>query len=288
MDEIFNFLTEEKNISDYWNKKRMVFKKKNEISKFLLDKNELLNVLTGYFEEDVWIEPIETNINVSKINGDGSNSQMLSVNLSQSLNYFNQGYTLCFSDLSYQIQELKVIKDLAASVFNHPDLIFITAYLSPPRSFGVLHFDKQHNFFIQKNGKKKWTISSIAAVENPFDNFVYAGVTEPFLENMKKSGYNIKLPSDCGREEILLDEGDILYLPPGFYHSPETMTDASLHYTLTIEPSTIWSDINKQLFSTFLQNTDTLNKDYRFIPKTEKELLLQKCYSIIKNLNEVD
>ena len=28
MDEIFNFLTEEKNISDYWNKKRMVFKKK--------------------------------------------------------------------------------------------------------------------------------------------------------------------------------------------------------------------------------------------------------------------
>ena len=44
----------------------------------------------------------------------------------------------------------------------------------------------------------------------------------------------------------------------------------------------------KLIFDLIIKNTDTLNKEYRFMPETEKKLLLQKCYSIIKNLNKVD
>ena len=44
----------------------------------------------------------------------------------------------------------------------------------------------------------------------------------------------------------------------------------------------------KLIFDLIIKNTDTLNKEYRFMPETEKKLLLKKCYSIIKNLNKID
>ena len=89
------------------------------------------------------------------------------------------------------------------------------------------------------------------------------------------------MPKDCGKSEYFLKPGDVLYVPPGFYHSPETGEAPSLHYTLTVEPNCIWKDMNKNIFTILLKNCSDLNKDYRFLSREEKESLLLRCRNII-------
>ena len=282
MDKTLNFLSDERPIHDYWNEAIVSFTGKNELSSRLPSKEGLLSSVTGHFVENKWNAGLSVNINASKVIDANNNQQLLSVELSHCAELFMNGFSLCFGDMSEKIEPLIDLKEEAAKIFGQPELIFITAYLSPPKAIGPLHYDRQHNFFIQREGAKKWSVSSTAAVENPFENLVYSNLDQGFFENMRAAGYVIRTPKECGRNEIILNEGDILYIPPGFYHSPETLENPSLHYTLTIEPANFWNDNNKHLFSLMLGATDLFNRDYRFMSAHEKRLLFDQCNILTK------
>ncbi len=246
----------------------------------LPSKRELLSLINGGFQKNDWVPSIPVNINASKIDESQSVSQHYNITPNQLQSYYSQGYSLCFGDMSNAIPQIKSLKTSATELFKYPDLIVITGYLSPPNAIGVLHFDRQHNIFIQKEGVKKWTIALEPAVQSPFDNLVYTGMTESFFNDMSKAGYNIKSPSQCGKQEIILEPGDILYLPPGYYHVPETLDEPSLHYTLTIEPQSFWKEKNSQLFNLLLMNCEALNQDLRFMENPDLEDHLQRCNEI--------
>jgi ribosomal protein L16 Arg81 hydroxylase len=273
----------------HWNKSSYYKASSVKELESLPSKKELVSLINGGFHKSNWVQPMPVNINASKIEPPQPTVQHFNITPSQAHYYYGQGFTLCFGDMSNAIPKIKNLKKSAGVFFEHSNLIMITGYLSPPNSIGVLHFDSQHNIFIQREGIKKWIISQIPAVHSPYDNLIYSGVTEAFLKNMSKAGYDIKTPSQCGKHEVSLEPGDILYLPPGFYHVPETLNEPSLHYTLTIESQSFWKKNNELLFNMLLMNCETLNRDTRFMNASELDVHLQECNQIIsKNYKNCD
>ena len=98
---------------------------------------------------------------------------------------------------------------------------------------------------------------------------------------MMAQGYEILLPRDCGRKIYELNPGDVLYVPPGFYHSPETLNETSLHYTLTIEPACFWKDFNKNMFAKLLSSKGNFFADYRFLNGDQKYELISECIDLL-------
>lgn len=275
------FLFDGKKIGKYWNNEVALFPNQALLSSPLPLANDLINYFTGNFVSAEWTEPLDVNINASRLNADGSHQQLMAIDFKTASSCYRDGFSLCFGDLSLNIDTVGVLKAKAVELFGYPDLIAVTGYLSPPEAVGVLHFDRQHNFFIQREGTKRWYVSEIAAAKNPHENLVFAGLTQSFFEDMKERGYEICLPRDCGRNVYELNPGDVLYVPPGFYHSPETPGELSLHYTLTIEPACFWKDFNKHIFSKLLSSDGRLFSDYRFLSSAEKTELFEDCFNLV-------
>lgn len=272
-----NFLDNKESLSRIWNKESHLFSQQDSLCMQLPPASKLISALTGRFEDRIWRPGAYANINASKINLDGSHQQFMSVDLNTAQKLYIDGFSLCFGDISGIVDDTASLIKHAIKAFNYSNLIAVTAYLSPPKAIGVLHFDRQHNFFIQREGTKRWFVSEKAAIQNPYANLVYSGLSQDFFDSMNENGYHILLPSKCGKKMYELNPGDVLYIPPGFYHSPETLDDPSLHYTLTIEPACFWEDFNKTLFSKMLSSKGKFNLDYRFLDQADKDRLFADC-----------
>lgn len=270
---------------EYWNKQVVQFRGGAPFITDLPNAEQLVKFASGFFSQGEWIEPFEIKINASRLADDGSPQQMLSVGIEEARKAYKIGFSLCFGDLSDDVSSLHELKMNASDFFQHSDLVSITGYLSPMRAVGVLHFDRQHNYFIQTEGSKRWFVSEVAAITNPYDNLVYNGTPQKFFDNLNQRGYKIKMPRDCGRAVYDLSPGDVLYIPPGFYHSPETTSITSLHYTLTIEPACFWKDFNNRFFDAMLANNQFLLEDYRFLDEGEKNKLLTQCFRLINQIS---
>ena len=279
-----NFLDSKAVISNLWNKESYFFSQQNALSMQLPTISKLISTFSGRYENSIWRPGTYANINASKINLDNSHQQFMSIDLDAAQKLFIDGFSLCFGDLSGIVDDTAPLIKQAIETFDYPNLIAVTAYLSPPKAIGVLHFDRQHNFFIQREGTKRWFVSEKAATQNPYANLVYSGLDQDFFDEMSEKGYHILLPNECGRKVYELNPGDVLYIPPGFYHSPETLDNPSLHYTLTIEPACFWEDFNKLLFSKMLSSTGKFNLDYRFLDRSDRDRLVDDCMQhILKN-----
>jgi len=279
-----SFLSRFKPIHSYWNLEVIHFTGQQHVFGGLPDVSELVEGLLGGFVRSQWEPGADVGINASIIRGDGQHHQLLSLDVGAARRHYNEGYSLCFGDLSNWFQGVGELKQAAVDMFGHPETIVVTAYLSPPGAVGVLHYDRQHNFFFQREGEKSWSISERPATKNPFENLVYPSLDRQFYDEMNRRGYNISLPRECGRDQFTLTPGGGLYVPPGFYHSPETLGAPSLHYTLTIEPVCFYKDFNKRMFDTLIANCDVLNKDYRFMSAPERKLHFEMCSNLVSQL----
>lgn len=274
-----DFIKSNADIKKYWNNEVIQFPNQPDILASLPGASDLMKCLTGNFEASSWSAPISVNINASTVLQDGSHQQLLGVDINTARNCYKKGFSLCFGDMSDSIDHISRLKSKAVEIFSHPELIAVTGYLSPEKAIGVLHFDRQHNFFIQREGSKRWTVSERAAVKNPHENLLYPGVTQSFLVEMKNLGYEISIPRDCGRKTYDLNPGDVLYIPPGFYHYPETLSKHSLHYTLTVEPACFWKDFNQKMFLKLLASEGKFFADYRFMTDSQRSDLFRSCMS---------
>ena len=283
-----NIIFDSAAIKSVWNSKPLLMSQALSEKNQLPDITELLARINGRFEHGLWEQPISVDINASSVSGGAGFQQHLGVERSNIQSLYSSGFTLCFGDISNQILSLTELKSVMSELFGSKEFLQITAYLSPPCSIGVLHFDRQHNFFLQKEGCKRWFVSEVPGIENPYDNLVFPSVTQDFIEDLHEKGYKVAMPKDCGRSEFFLEPGDVLYVPPGFYHSPETEELPSLHYTLTVESDCFWKDMNRQIFAALLENCKDLNQDLRFLSPDEKASLLEKCRKILANIKIIN
>ncbi|CBJ30378.1 expressed unknown protein [Ectocarpus siliculosus] len=124
-------------------------------------------------------------------------------------------------------------------------------YLTPPRSQGFApHWDDIEAFLLQVEGRKRWRVypptddqAVLPRLSSP--NLTDEQVGEPALE-------------------VVLEPGDLLYLPRGWAHQAETVGDeASLHITVSAMQGNCWADLVEGLVPQAVASAVQANQELR-------------------------
>lgn len=137
--------------------------------------------------------------------------------------YLN-GATLYLRKVASFIPELrKPLRRLEGELI--PVVLQANLFLTPPESTGLYaHFDMHDSLIIQLSGRKKWRLWR--AVESNLNS------TELPYKHAKQLR---DLAEACEPDySINMAEGDVMYLPRGVIHAPETEESSSAHLVIWI------------------------------------------------------
>lgn len=124
--------------------------------------------------------------------------------------------TIIINRLQNLHEGIRTLQNMLESVFGCE--VNINAYYSQGPVEGLkAHFDYHHVFAIQLAGEKKWSLGPIV-VDTPHNEFRTFPVKSPDFTDF-----------------ITLREGEMLYMPPGLWHTVYT-NNVSLHLTVGIHP----------------------------------------------------
>jgi len=115
--------------------------------------------------------------------------------------------------------------------------VHVNSYLTPASSQGFsVHFDYHDALILQISGSKQWFVyepQHESPVDLPFSHYWKANPDDPSSLTL--------------REEAVLEAGDLLYIPRGFYHEAKTSNEHSLHLTVSLDPVYWISVLQKSL-----------------------------------------
>jgi ribosomal protein L16 Arg81 hydroxylase len=267
---------------EYWDSKPLHIRGSRSKFKALPEVEALPRLLGGTLRPDRWTAGENSFCNAYKVNVDGSYDRLNNAPSSMFSQLFQNGYTLCFGDVSNGDSALSELVGAVCDLTEFRSAPVVTCYLTPPQSSGIVHYDSQHVFFLQRGGSKYWRVSESPGKKHPIRNFMYANVESRALDAMAKSGYEIQLPAQCGFRNVELAEGDVLYLPPGFYHAPHTRSEYSFHFTLTLDPICFWDFLSTAMGSILLRESDTFYCDLRNLDAEARRVTLEKQLALVK------
>ena len=135
-------------------------------------------------------------------------------------------------------------------------------YLSRRKVQGfATHWDDHDVLILQIHGKKNWTVFG--------ETRIY-----PMFRDLHDQ-YN---PPQTPIWNGLVNEGDILYIPRGFWHHAEALDSPSLHITIGLNRNTAFNFLD--WFKDNMYKVDFFRQD---LPLPEQEEALAKHYEIFKN-----
>lgn len=110
-------------------------------------------------------------------------------------------------------------------------MVGANAYLTPAASQGFApHYDDIDAFICQLEGRKRWRVYSFPEAEGPLPRFPSEDLTQTELPPLLL--------------ETVLEPGDLLFLPRGFVHQAETVSQQpSLHLTVSAGQNNAWADL---------------------------------------------
>jgi len=129
-----------------------------------------------------------------------------------------------------------------------------TAFITPPHEFGLdLHADAYEIFVLQIAGSKEWSLY-------------------PRLDPVPREGLNLDRDdfADVAPDVVVLEEGDLLYVPWGTPHSVKPIGTLSAHVSIAVNFPT-WADILSQALE-YLLADEGLNGAAHLRPGTEQAL----------------
>jgi len=217
----------------YWGRRSLHIRDCQAQLQALPGLEEFPRILAGRLGADGWDQPFFA-VQASFLDR-GANPRGLMLMPGELAPAYNAGVSLCFGDVSRWNEALaRLVADCRRSTRLCGE-VAATAYLAPRGSGSGMHLDCQHVFFLQVSGEKHWKISRRAGIQAPPINLVddIVGMPEE-LERLRKLGLDIEGPEACQLDELVLKAGEVLYLPPGFWHEARTQESPSLHYTLTL------------------------------------------------------
>ena len=167
-----------------------------------------------------------------------------------------RGATLTLQELQTFSPE---VGDFAALVSQQTGyLVSCWAFLTPPHSRGVnQHEDRASVFLRQVEGSKRWRVSRA-------------------LQRRPGRAWR---PADGAVEilDVVLHEGDCLYMPRGFIHVGETEDEPSLHLTLSMDTLT-WTILLQQALTAAAVESELLGEMVppRFDVTTDRRSLFEQ------------
>jgi ribosomal protein L16 Arg81 hydroxylase len=104
----------------------------------------------------------------------------------------------------------------------------VNVYLTPPNERGLkTHYDTHDVIVLQTYGAKRWRIYD-SPIRLPL-------LDRPYIADVSKDPGSPKV-------DIMLNSGDLLYIPRGYLHDAASLGSSSLHLTIGIKPVT-WASV---------------------------------------------
>ncbi|MBK8977405.1 MAG: hypothetical protein IPM29_15950 [Planctomycetes bacterium] len=139
---------------------------------------------------------------------------------------FEAGATIALNQLSDYCEPVAVVCRSLRRLLRCKG-VSANAYLAPPRAVGWgAHYDLDDVFVVQCDGSKRWRVWA-GPRELPYRGQMFVKGRDPLGEPVL---------------DVVLQPGDLLYLPRGFVHEPVTEDAHSLHVTLVTFVHT-WADL---------------------------------------------
>ncbi|HEX8474836.1 MAG TPA: cupin domain-containing protein [Pyrinomonadaceae bacterium] len=160
---------------------------------------------------------------------------------------YGRGATVRINNVQQLSKPLGTLCHRLEQVFSFP--LRANLYSTPATAQGAQrHYDNHDILVLQISGRKRWLISE-PLVALPLEHVPPLSFERRTEELKYRRGGPTRGRGDIGDDvartplrDIVLEAGDLLYLPRGFVHEAKTSTEASLHVTLGIHVLT-WLDL---------------------------------------------
>jgi len=140
---------------------------------------------------------------------------------------FAAGMTICISNIDAYLPELAGQSRALKRSVEFSGTMNFSCYWSPDRGGFGTHYDNHAVWIMQLRGRKQWWYSRSPAIAEPRANLVYAPAK---LALLAEAGLAIAEP--VGLADVVLEPGDLLYLPAGTWHRTQAVGGESLALTL--------------------------------------------------------
>jgi ribosomal protein L16 Arg81 hydroxylase len=151
---------------------------------------------------------------------------------------YRAGSSVALPELHLSWDPLGALCATLEKYFDHA--VRVNAYITPGNSKGFApHYDTHEVIVLQIGGKKCWRVYEppflLPLVAQKFNPNNYITPQQPLLE-------------------VILEPGDLLYLPRGYVHAAATTPDSfSAHATIGITPYT-WMELAAQMFMSCMES----------------------------------
>jgi len=140
------------------------------------------------------------------------------------------GKTVCASGIDSGDPKLTAFLKRISEHFAVFGRLFFNSYLSPDNAGFGLHLDHHPVMILQIEGRKRWWYS-----REPGLREVLTNVSFPHDRNVLKLPWvTVTRPDEASLSEVILNPGDILYMPKGTWHRAQAI-GGSLGLTLAME-----------------------------------------------------
>lgn len=149
------------------------------------------------------------------------------------------GQTICVSAIELGDPELASLARALKRELAFPGRVGVHAYLSPRGSgFSFTHFDARVATTLQISGRKKWRYAAQASLSWPQHNVRIApDGSLDWHQPPSPWEQRANLPGPLALEEVVLEPGDVLCLPPGTFHAAESVDELSLSININFNYS---------------------------------------------------
>ena len=142
---------------------------------------------------------------------------------------FREGAPLVLEAMHLRFPELARFCERLGADLGH--VVGVNGYYTPPKAQGFSrHHDSHDVFILQVAGSKRWSLYR-PQIELPVSG-------QRYDQNQEGAGGE---PAS----EVLLEAGDVLYLPRGWVHEAHTIDEVSLHLTFGVQIYTWLDDLIK-------------------------------------------
>jgi hypothetical protein len=217
LDDVIAPLTRERFFAEFWTKSHLVLNGAKGRFTSLLPWDELNDILE-------WHQPSPSTIKLFKdgqaidprlyIDGEGGGARLNAGCLIASL---SQGASLVMDDMQELAPRVRALAGAFQDVFEAPVMVNLYAGWGRQKAF-ALHWDAQEVFILQLSGRKHWKIFAPTRFQ-------------PLRDDPDQPPEPTGLPEWEG----ILEDGDMLYMPRGWWHVATPLDEPSLHLNFALE-----------------------------------------------------
>lgn len=185
------------------------------------------------------------------------------LNIRKLKDLLNNGYTIVLDEIHLMNESVSKMANKIAQTFKAED-ISVNAYFSKLSESGFdLHYDTHDVFIFQIEGRKEWELAGIT-YKNP----------------LPEQNSNEKRKPKSPRDKVILDKGDMLYIPRGMWHKATACDEGSLHLTFGVKGKT-FIDVILDLANILKQDEFMRKNILESVERTEPNIFIEKLLKII-------